>query len=407
MDDALLAWRNVWRNPRRSVLTMLAVVFAAALLVFMLSFQFGAYEDMINASVRLNTGHLQVLAPGYNDKPEIRRVLANPGPILERVRRSSGVAGASARSEAFVLAAGPTRTRGAMVIGVDPAAEGAVSTLPEQIRSGRYLKTGDTGAAVVGALLAKRLRVAVGGDITLLGQGRDGSVAATVARVVGIYRTGIDELDRTTLQITLSDFDAVFSMRGAVHRVVITATDLAAARTLERTLRAAKLPGSPDVLGWEDLMPGLKQSIELDLVSGLIMYLILIVVVAFSILNTFFMAIFERTREFGVMMAIGTRPGRLVKLMLMESMAMTLVGIVSGMALGAALTVFFSHYGIGLGESADLLTQYGISNRLYPRLSWVSLVTGPGIVLIITAVTALIPALKIPRLKPVAAMRAV
>ena len=135
------------------------------------------------------------------------------------------------------------------------------------------------------------------------------------------------------------------------------------------------------------------------------MYAILVIVVAFSILNTFFMAIIERTREFGVLMAIGTKPLRLVKIMLFESLAMTCIGLLTGMILGTAVTLFFSSYGIGMGDSSELLAQYGIADRLYPRLSLLSILIGPTIICVVTCITALIPTLKIVRMRPVAALR--
>lgn len=406
MDDLFLAWRNVWRNPRRSILTMLAVAFSSTLLVFMLSFQFGSYEDMINASVKLNTGHLQVQAKGYIDKKEMRKVVPDPGDVIAALEKLPGITGISPRGEAFALAAGARRTRGVMVMGVNPDREKEVSTLPGQIRKGEYLKKGDHNVAVIGTLLAERLRVGLGDELTLLGQARDGSVAATIVTVTGIYRAGIDAFDRSTLQIPLTDFDEVFAMEGAVHSVVVAVDRLRTAGRVGKTARTLPALAGLSVLGWEEIMPGLKQSIQMDLVSGIIMYLVLIIVVAFSILNTFLMSIFERTREFGVLMAIGTRPGRLVRMMLAESMLMTSLGLGLGMLLGAGITLCFSVYGINLGGAGEILAEFGISGRLYPRLSLISLFSGPLLVLVITFFTALYPALRIPGLKPVEALRA-
>jgi ABC-type antimicrobial peptide transport system permease subunit len=149
----------------------------------------------------------------------------------------------------------------------------------------------------------------------------------------------------------------------------------------------------------------LKQSIQIDLVSGLIMYLVLVIVVAFSILNTFLMAIIERTREFGVLMAIGTRPGKLVNLMMSESMLMTVIGLALGMLAGTGITLFFTHHGIDMGGSSELMAQYGISGILYPRLSLFTLFAGPLVVFIITFLTALYPVLRIPAMRPVEALR--
>jgi ABC-type lipoprotein release transport system permease subunit len=158
------------------------------------------------------------------------------------------------------------------------------------------------------------------------------------------------------------------------------------------------------VLDWEELMPGLRQAIEMDLVSGLIFYLILILVVAFSILNTFLMAIFERTREFGVLMAIGTTPRRLTKLLLIESLSMTMIGIVTGIFLGCLITWYFQIHGLEISGTSELLSQFGISGRLYPKLSLLSAAIGPAMVLVITFLAALYPALKVRGLRPVEAM---
>ncbi len=405
MGDYLLAWRNIWRNPRRSVLTILAIVFASGLLVFMLSFQFGAYEDMIDSSVRLSTGHLQIQARGYQNRPEMHKVIENPDHLLEKIGALDGIEAVTARSEAFALAAGANRSKGIMVGGVRPGVERRISSLPGQIRKGRYLRDDDVNAAIIGALGAERLQIDIGDECTLMGQGRDGSVAATVVTIVGIFRTGIDEFDRTVMQIPFSDFDEIFTMEGSAHRLVIITKNLADDRPVAAAIDL--LPEASDfaVLTWDELTPGLKQSIELDLIGGIIMYGILVIVVAFSILNTFFMAIFERTREFGVLMAIGTKPGRLMKIMLLESLARACIGLITGMALGIAVTLLFSHYGISMGESSDLLAQYGIADRLYPRLTVVSTLIGPAIICVVTFITALIPALKIVRMRSVVALR--
>ena len=158
------------------------------------------------------------------------------------------------------------------------------------------------------------------------------------------------------------------------------------------------------VIDWKTLNPGLMESIAMDLSMGIIMYGVLIIVVAFSILNTFLMVIFERTREFGVLMALGTSPARLIRIVLTESMLITLLGVASGLLGGILLTGYFQSHGIDLTGQSDLLAQYGMSGLIFPRLSVVSVTAGPSTVLLITFLAALFPALKVSRLKPVAAL---
>jgi len=407
-NDITLAWRNIWRNPRRTVLTVSAIAFAALLLVFMLSFQFGTYETMINTSVSLRTGHLQVQAAGYLEDREVRLAFTWNDAMEEALFKGDPrIEAVAPRANGFALVTSGSRTYGCMVTGVDPRREKKVSTLAAIIRKGSYLSGGDH--ALVGETLARNLKVGIGDELTLLGQGRDGSVAATVVTVGGIFGSGLDEYDRNVVLLPLSLFQDVFSMGQDVHEVAIRARSLSDVEPLKREL-SAKLGSmpfdgpAPVALDWMDLVPGLLQSIQMDLVSGLIMYLILVIVVAFSILNTFVMAIFERTREFGVMMAIGTTPGRLMRLVLTESFFMTATGLALGIALGAALTLWFEGHGILIPGGDEIMKAYGITGRLYPKLSLLSATIGPSAVLVITLFSALFPALKIRQMKPVEAM---
>jgi ABC-type lipoprotein release transport system permease subunit len=405
-----MAWRNIWRNPRRTILTICAIAFASLLLVFMLSFQFGSYETMINTSVKIQTGHLQVQAEEYHEKKNIRYVVPNPSEVAAIIAKTPNVESYTFRGQAFSLISSNERTYGVAVTGIDPIREAKVSRLKTLVREGAFLAPEDTDQALVGKLLAQNLRVKLGDELTVIGQGRDGSIAATVVRVKGLFSSGIGDFDRAAIHIPLQTFQEVYSMQGAVHEVVVIADALrnieAAKNTILTGLASLGTKKPLRVLDWDELMPGLRQSIEMDLVSGLIFYLLLVLVVAFSILNTFLMAIFERTREFGVMMAIGTTPGRLTKLLLIESMTLTAIGIAMGIIIGSLITLYFQTHGIDISGASELLSQFGITGRIYPKLSWLSAISGPLAVLIITFFAALYPAIKVRRLQPVEAMRA-
>ncbi|MBW2137535.1 MAG: ABC transporter permease [Deltaproteobacteria bacterium] len=405
--DIKIAWRNIWRNPRRSLLTMGAIAFATTLLIFMLSWQFGSYDTMINSAIRTYSGHLQVQAKGYREKREVRLVVRDLHPLNVLLKDLPEVEAYTYRGNAFSLLSSKARTYGAMVIGIDPLREARVSSIKQLIRRGDYLSEEDDHGALLGELLARNLRVGVGDEVTILGQGRDGSIAATVVEVRGIFSSGQEVFDRSFMQIPLKTFQEVYSMGTAVHEVVILCKDLEKVQEVKEIL-ASSIEGSEGkdvvVLDWKELMPGLIQAIRMDLFSGFIMYILLIIVVAFSILNTFLMAILERTREFGVLLAIGTKPGRLTRVLLMESATLTLLGILAGVVAGSLVTYYFQAHGIVVSDASELLRQYGLPERLYPRLSGLSVFIGSGIVLAITVITALYPALKVRRLRPVEAM---
>jgi len=406
--DVKMAWRNIWRNPRRSILTISAIAFASLLLVFMLSWQFGSYDTMINSAVMIHTGHLQVQAKEYEEKRNIRLVVPNPAAIGGILEQTSELAAYTFRANAFSLISSKERTYGTIVIGIDPLREARVSTLKKLIRQGNYLSADDSNRALVGKLLAKNLNVVLGDELVVLGQGRDGSIAATVVKVKGIFSSGQDEFDRSSIHIPLKYFQDVYAMNGAVHEVVALGKSLEYIPEIKSRVTAGiENMNQKDhlvVLDWMELMPGLIQAIQMDLVSGFIFYIILIVVVAFSILNTFLMAVFERTREFGVLLAIGTTPGRLTKLLLTESVSMTMVGIVIGIIAGSLITWYFQVHGIVISGAAEVMRQFGLPERMFPRLSVLSISIGTGIVWVITLLTALYPALKVRRLRPVEAM---
>ncbi len=403
-----MAWRNIWRNPRRTVLTICAIAFASFLLVFMLSFQFGSYETMINTTVKMSTGHLKVYAKEWHGNKEMRFTIDNPKAVAGRLDRIAGIKAYSFRSSGFSLISSEDRTYGVLVTGINPEAEGKISTIKSLIRKGSYLDENDQNKVIVGGLLAKNLKVNIDDELTIMGQGKDGSVAAAVVIIKGIFESGMDEFDRNAIMLGQNDFNEIFSMNGSVHETVIIAESITVVSKIKKDIRGAlngiSSENSLAVFDWMEIMPGLLQSIQMDLVSGIIMYLILVIVVAFSIFNTFVMAVFERTREFGVMMAIGTTPGRLTKLVLYESACMTFVGILVGIILGCLVTLWFQKHGVYIAGTADIMSQYGLPERLYPKLNIFTALAGPLAVFMITIISAVFPALKIKRLKPVEAM---
>lgn len=400
-----MALRNIWRNPRRTALTLGAIAFACLVLVFMLSFQFGCYEAMINTSVKISTGHLQVQAEGYLKDREIHQVIASPSDLARILDTTPGIEAWTIRSNAFALVSSARRTTGVLISAIDPEKEKRVSTMAALVRKGTFLDKNKPYGTLIGERLARNLGVITGDELTLLGQGKDGSVAASVMTVQGIFESGVEDMDRNVLLMNLSDFNDIFAMDGAAHLAVITVSSLKTVSTVKKNLsRRLNAIDHLRVYDWMEILPGLLQSIQMDLVSGSIMYLILVIVVAFSIFNTFLMSIFERTREFGVMMAFGTTPGRLMRLVMLESAAITVFGIVLGMILGSLVTLYYQSHGIYIEGTADILRQYGIPERLYPRLSLLTLMAGPALVFVITFVSSVIPALRIRRMKPVEAM---
>ncbi len=403
-----LAWRNLWRHPRRTWLTVGAIMFSNMLLVFMISLQFGMYGLMIDNTLQAFTGHLQIQAPGYIDDEKMRQTVDDIVPLAEKLRDHFDSDSIAARATAFALVSSEERSYGTAVIGVEPAFERNVSTLPGLVSQGRYLAEQDAAEIVIGAALARNLRVALGDELTLIGSGRDGSFAAAVVNIVGVFETGLADFDRSIIEIPLVFFQDVFYMDGSGHHVVINLPLIDDVPVVKEQVEAL-LPNGQDLVvhDWDALQPGLKQAIKADMSSAFFMYGILVILVAFSVLNTQLMSVLERTHEFGIVMSLGLTPGRLGRLVLLETAILGILGLLFGALLGALFTYWFSVYGFSYPGMEEMTAKFNLPARFYPQVSVSSLLIGPVVVFIFTILAAVYPALRLRKLHPVEAMRAV
>jgi ABC-type lipoprotein release transport system permease subunit len=403
-----MAWRNLWRRRRRTWLTVGAMVFSNILLVFSMSLQFGSYDMMIDNSLHAYSGHLQLQHPRYLDEPRMRYALPAVVQTAERLRDDLGLDSISARAAGFALASSEERSFGLQIVGVDAAHEPLVSTLPGLVGRGRYLQPGGSGEIVIGSVLARNLKVEPGDELTFLGSGYDDSFAAGVVRVAGIFDSGIGELDRGMAQVNLDYFQQVFAMQGRGHSIVIRAPQIEQAEALMAEIREMPLVDGKSVVvrDWDELQPGLRQAIQADMTSAWFMYIVLIVLVAFSVLNTQLMSVLERTREFGTMLALGLEPSRLARLVVQETALMTALGLGLGIAGGFFLTWYLSHAGFSYPGMAEMAERFYLPDRMYPALSLLSVTLGPLIVALGSLLASIYPATRLYLLTPVEAMRA-
>lgn len=400
------AWRNIWRHPRRTILTVLAIAFGAALLVFSIGIQLGQYDLMINNSVRIYQGLLQVQKQGYLDEPKMRSSIADIRDLADLLRKRTGIESIAARANGFALVSSEKRTYGSMIVGVEPSREDMVSILPGVIREGRYLSSMDANEVVIGRSMARNMQLKLGDEITILGSGRDGSVAAAIAPVVGIYDSGSRDLDRNLIQMPLGSFQQLFAMQGHGHVLVIYHEDVKQVESLRTQIQSIVEPYDGVVtLSWDEIQPGVKQMIELDYSSGWMMYIVLVGVITFSILNTFLMSVMERTREFGIMLALGYKPFNIGKLVMLEAFVLTLLALVVGTLIGLGINIYFYIYGLTFSGMEEFAKMYNMPATLTPQISIKSVLMGPGVILIFTLLAALYPAMRIRLLQPVEAMR--
>ncbi len=402
-----LAWRNLWRQPRRTWLTTGAMVFSNVLLVFMISLQFGMYRLMIENSLQAFTGHMQVQANGYLEDRKMRQTIPRVASLAGDLRSELGSDTVAARATAFALASSDDRSYGIAVFGVEPQFEPHVSNIPGLVREGRFLARNDAAEIVIGEVLARNLKVGIGDEVTLLGSGRDGSFAAVVADVVGIFGSGVADLDRTMAEMPLGLFQDVFYMQGAGHEVVVNAPRLGQVADYKQRV-AGLLPQDEDLVvqDWDALLPGLKQAIQADISSAVFMYAVLVVLVAFSVLNTQLMSVLERTHEFGIVLALGLKPGRLGRLVMLETALMGLIGLLIGVLIGGAVTAWLGVHGFTMPGMDEMGAKFNLPSRLHPQVTIASLLSGPAVVFLFSLLASIYPALRLRRLQPVEAMQA-
>ena len=402
-----LAWRNLWRHRRRTWLTIGAMIFSNVLLVFMISLQLGTYRMMIDNTLNAFSGHIQIQHKSYKDDPKLRFSIPSIAQYTKSLQKDMVEIAISARASAFALASSEKRSYGLKIIGVQPDTESAISSIPGLIKKGRYLNDIDADEIVIGRVLARNLKVKVGDELTLLGSGYDGSFAAGIVKIVGIYDSGLVDLDRSIGEMPLKYFQELFSMGDRGHTVVINVTELFDVDEWLEKIRPL-LKDEPTLVAhdWMDLQPGLMQAITADMSSAWFMYGILIILVAFSVLNTQLMSVLERTREFGITMALGLKPGKLSRLILLETALMSSLGLVIGCFLGFLLSLYFQRYGFYYPGMEEMAVKFNLPDRIYPSVSFLSVFFGPLIVFFFSVIAAIYPALRLHFLRPVQAMRA-
>lgn len=401
-----IALRNLWRNPRRTLLTAGGIGFAELILVFAHSMQSGSFSVMVDNISRISTGHIQIQVPGYLDNPRLRSTVHGAERLRERVEDIPGVQVAALRAASFALvSSAEERTYGAMITGVEPGRERVASTLPEMVRVGRYIEEGSE--CVIGAALGRNLGVGVGDELVVLGNAKDGGVAALVLNVVGIVETLQPELDRAIVHIPITAFREGFGLGDEANAVVITADDVGMVGAVAARVSAVVEGSGLRVLPWNELLAGVEQAIEVKRVGADFMFVLLAALVSFAVINTFIMVVFERSQEFGMLLALGNQPRRIVAMLQLEAGALAFVGVAVGGIVAAALVLWLERVGIPLPaqDAADLLAKFQLPSRIHPTLTWTPMIVGAVVMFLATQIAALVPALKVLRLEPTQALR--
>lgn len=402
-----LAWRNVWRNTRRTVLTLLTIVVGCGMIILMNAIAKGGHDRMIEDAVSMGVGHIQVHEKGFWDNQTIDYAFIPPRTLLDALDRNPYVEAYTARVQAAALLSSSSNTAGALIQGVDPVKERRVSNIHAKILpGGRFLVADDTAGAVLGEKLAKSLGVQPGGEVSFISQGFDGSIAAERLTVTGLFRTGNPDFDKGLMLIPLGFAGTAFSMMDYVHAVSVKLSKPGMMNGVISELKRVRTDTPLEIMGWDALMPVLVQFIAMDDVSAWIFDFILLMLVAFGILNTIQMSVFERTREFGIMLSIGTRPSQVVSMVIAESVMISAMGVVLGVILGYASSYYFFVNPIDYSSYAEELAVWSVSTTVFPAdATWLNMTVTGGFTFLFAMIFSIFPARRASRLRPVDAIR--
>lgn len=401
----ILAWRNIWRNKRRSIITIASITFAVFIACVMRSMQLGSYNRMISNAAQFFTGYIQVHEKGYWKDKTLDNSLGSSDTLINTIANTQGVEVVVPRLESFALASYGTKTKGSLVMGIEPEQEDELTKVKSKVVKGEYLTSSDK-AVMVAEGLADYLNVTVGDTLVLLGQGYHGANAAAVYPIKGIMKFPVPTQNQQTVYMPLKEAQWFYA---ANNRLTSIALVIDKAKNTDRIVAdiSSKIDTSKlEVMGWRDLMPDLVQGIEVDNISGKVMLWILYAVIGFGMFGTFLMMTAERMYEFGVMMSVGMRRKIMQWIIVLEIGFMSTLGVLAGVFISLPILTYYYHNPIYFtGASAEAIETFGMEPAYFFSLEPSLFYNQAWAIFLMVAILGFYPLYVIHKLKPVEAMR--
>lgn len=399
-----LAWRNLWRNRRRTLITTASIFFAIMLAICMRALQEGSYDKMIENVVSFYTGYVQVHQRDYWDEQTLENSFEATQAVEEELIAHPQVEQAIPRLESFALASSTDITKGCLVVGTDPSLEDRLTHLASKVVKGQYF-AGSGDQALIAEGLAEQLELGVGDTLILIGQGYHGVTAAGKFAIQGILSFGSPDLNKQMVYLPLGTAQHMYGAQNRLTSLVLSLSNPQAAQDVVRDLQA-RLDSTYEAMEWQQMMPELVQSIEADRGGGIIMMAVLYMIIGFGIFGTVLMMTAERQYEFGVMVAIGMKKFKLVGVMVIETVLIALLGILAGSLASVPIVLYYQYNPIYLESMQETYEQFGMEPVLPMTFDLSIFANQALVVLILTVLIGLYPLVKIGNLNPIQAMRA-
>ncbi len=400
-----LAWRNVWRNRRRTLIVMLAMGLGLGLLIFYDGFIEGAAQAIFGNAVRLQGGNIQIHAPGYREKYQRMPLLplANADDVIQAALAQPGVTSASRRINTGGIASNREGTFSISITGIEPEVEASYSLIAENISAGRFLRGDDLDYVLIGKGLAEEMKVGVGDRITVTGRGAHEQMRRRTMTVAGIYSIGLTAIEKQAVYISLKEAQGLFRLRDQSTEVIVALENLGEEERVLPVLKAA-LP-EYEVDSWVVYNPEIKQTLDIDKAFMDIFGGIMLFIAGIGILNILLMAVFERTREIGLLGALGLRPRQIMLLFFSEGIMLGMLGAVLGTVIGLVFIGILAKYGLDYSQFAEMTDVTAlIGQRAYATLAPEMMVRRAVMVFITAALAAWYPAREASKREPAEAL---
>lgn len=399
-----LAWRNLWRNKRRSLITMGSIVFAVMLSTLMDSVKKGLLDKMKDNLVGFYTGYVQVHGQGYWEDKTLDNSFEPISMVMDQVSHNSQVISSVPRLESYVLAASHNLSKGSMLVGIDPQDETQVTGLQDKIVAGDYL-TADDEAILLTEGLADYLKLGVKDTLVVIGQGYHGVSAAGKYPIKGLVKFGSPDLNKGLIYLPLASSQDLFGAENRLTSLVLRLQDNLKSKQIAAEIEAG-LSEDYEVMDWQTMLPELDQVIQGEEAENVIFQVVLYMLIAFGIFGTILMMTMERQYEFGVLVAIGMRRLVLSSVVVMENIFLALIGALMGILLSVPIVYYLYKVPIPLqGNLAEAYENFGIEPIFYFSMDAVVFYSQGIVIMILAMILAFYPVLKIWKLDPVKAMQ--
>jgi ABC-type lipoprotein release transport system permease subunit len=399
MSDISLAWRNIWRNKRRTLLTVASIFLAIFLALIVRSLQIGWFDNLVNIVVQSYTGHIQIHKPGYWDDRDINNSMEFNDSLMTLIRTTKNVDKTVPRLEYFALSSYGKQTKGVMLSGTDPAREDALTHLSAKVIKGRYLDPAGHGILVAEGL-ASFLGLKTGDTLVLLGQGFHGISAAGKFPVSGIVHFPSPQLNNQMVYMNLPTAQEFFSAENRITSLSITLKNPDEMTTTIAALQSKTGMGKYEIMRWDEMMIELMQQLKVKTAGGMIIISILYMIVGFGIFGTVIMMTNERTKEFGVIVSIGMQKTRLALILVLEMLLIGLTGTLAGVVAALPIMVYFNIFPMHLwGNMAQAFISFGIEPLMPLALKPGFIMWNVVTVQMIVLVTCIYPVRKIFKLR--------